>query len=355
MKKFTLFPFILLFLALTACGRIAPGQKNTAVDYTDFLQSLYENSTPEQYLEYCLKDLDNDGVEELIIKEQLTVTIYTFKDQVKEIGTHEFQSETLRLFYSDNLAYPGILSFCAGTDGVDYYDYLSIQDDSLVCENLWENRYIPWTHVPDSGRMVNLSSDEQLIEESRMAYNENKDLELLSITDTFRNNLSSESEHEYAAADYTDFLHSLYENSTPGQELYYCLRDMDNNGVEELIVKEVLAITIYTFKDGVTKIDSYDFMTGSLRLLYSDNPAYPGIIYFTVGGGVDHYNYLSIKNDSFVFEKLWEERYAFVEEGDPHRIVNLSSDVQLIEESRTAYNKNKELVFLPLESISDNF
>ena len=37
---------------------------------------------------------------------------------------------------------------------------------------------------------------------------------------------------------------------------------------------------------------------------------YPGIFYFTVGGGANHYGYMSIKNQKLSFEDLWEENYA---------------------------------------------
>lgn len=151
------------------------------------------------------------------------------------------------------------------------------------------------------------------------------------------------------STDYSAFLETLYEDSTSEQALSYCFKDLDNNGIDELIIKEEsTAITVYTLTDTVTELGAYDFKTDTLRLLYSDKPFCTGIFYYYVAGGADHYGCLTIQDDSLILEDLWEERYAYAEEDDPDRIVNHSSDRQLIKESKISYNENKDLEFSSL-------
>lgn len=157
-----------------------------------------------------------------------------------------------------------------------------------------------------------------------------------------------------AQSAYIAFLKSFYEKDPSKNTNSFYFRDLDNNGVQELILRlSGTKIKVYTFDGRVTEIGSRDFMTGTLRLLFSENPAYPGILYFTVSGGLKQYGYLTIKDNALTYEKLWDEDYTgrYIEEESRDRIVEYSSDKQLIEESRISYQENKDINFKPLESI----
>ena len=143
---------------------------------------------------------------------------------------------------------------------------------------------------------------------------------------------------------YQALILKLSENSS---DLHYVQMDIDGNGVNELIIKKQTTITVYSYNKRVTEVGSCDFQTGTLRLLYSSNPDYPGIFYFTVGGSADHYGYMTLKDGQLSFENLWE--YNFY--SDPPQVTELSSDKQLIEESKTAYSENQDIVFLPASTL----
>ena len=142
---------------------------------------------------------------------------------------------------------------------------------------------------------------------------------------------------------YKDFLNEL---KSSGQELFYSVHDIDGDGVDDLIIKENTKLTVYTFNDSVTKIDEYDFVTGTARFFYSTNKKYSGIFYFTVGGGANHYGYMTVKDNELHLENLWEEYYA---EESPEKVKELSSDKESIAESKSLYQNNKDILFLDLK------
>ena len=90
-------------------------------------------------------------------------------------------------------------------------------------------------------------------------------------------------------------------------------------------------------------------MTGTVRFFSSDNSEYPGIFYFTVGGGANHYGYMSIKNQKLFFEDLWEENYASESTDTTENIKALSADKKLIEESKRLYKNNSDMDFILLK------
>ena len=161
--------------------------------------------------------------------------------------------------------------------------------------------------------------------------------------------------HEEVQQAYTAYLKAFYENDSSGNTVVFAQKDLDNNGVQELIVLTAgTEIQVYTFDGGVTELGGRDFMTGTLRLLFSDHPSYPGVIYFTVSGGLEQYGYLTVKDNALTYEKLWDEDYTgmYVEEGSRERVVEYSNDRELIAESKASYQENKDLAFLPVESVA---
>lgn len=101
----------------------------------------------------------------------------------------------------------------------------------------------------------------------------------------------------------------------------------------------------WCYEKSARLIGEQDFLTGIVRFFSSDNSEYPGIFYFTVGGGANHYGYMSIKNQKLSFEDLWEENYASESTDTTENIKALSADKGLIEESKKLYESNSDINF----------
>ena len=145
-----------------------------------------------------------------------------------------------------------------------------------------------------------------------------------------------------------------YENLLNGlknkqEDLYYYIKDIDGNNVGDLLVLENTKLSVYTYENSIELIGEQDFLTGTVRFFSSDNINYPGIFYFTVSGGVNHYGYMTIKDKNLSFENLWEENYATESENSVNRIKELSSNKDLISESKALFDKNLDIKFLSLK------
>lgn len=96
---------------------------------------------------------------------------------------------------------------------------------------------------------------------------------------------------------YEEKLNNLYEWKKDERWYSYTVRDLDGNGVPELILRSPgkttgSKITVYSYEQGIKKIGKHHFIGGTTVLLVTDHPSYPGIIYFQVGGGLEYYSYL---------------------------------------------------------------
>jgi hypothetical protein len=130
--------------------------------------------------------------------------------------------------------------------------------------------------------------------------------------------------------------------------LEYLYKDLDNNGTSELIAKNGLNITVYTFGEAAVEVGNHNFETGTTRLLFSDNPSYPGIFYFFASGGLEHHGYLAIADGKLSYDELWNEDYSGISKDlgiSRDRIEEFSADKQLVNESRIAYQNNNDLQF----------
>ena len=154
--------------------------------------------------------------------------------------------------------------------------------------------------------------------------------------------LENSSKDTATVKSYDELLEELKKSE---KDIHYTYKDIDGNGTDELLIHENTALTVYTLENGVEMVGQYDFVTGTLRLLYSDDPNCPGVFCFTVGGGKDHYDYLTIKDGSLNFEKLWEYEYS----ADPVKIYEISPNKELIEQSKFAYDNNRDIVFTPIK------
>lgn len=150
---------------------------------------------------------------------------------------------------------------------------------------------------------------------------------------------------------YVESLRNHQQNSNNTVE--FILKDLDGKDVPELLVREETKLTIYTFTDKAEKIESHDWVTGTTRLLYSNNSSYPGIFYFYVSGGLNHYGYMNIEDGKLKYEELWNEDYSGIskEIGEKRdRIKELSKDKKLILESQKVYDENCDLIFKEIKS-----
>jgi hypothetical protein len=154
--------------------------------------------------------------------------------------------------------------------------------------------------------------------------------------------------------DYTSFLTTIYENDKNGDSIEFSIKDLDNSGIPELITKRNgVDITVYTFVDGsLEDYGSQNFETGTTRLFLSDNSLYPGVFSFYLGGGLNHYGYISIKDNKLFYEELWNEDYSGISKElgeEREKIEEISVDKQLINESKIAYEENNDLQFQKLD------
>ena len=144
---------------------------------------------------------------------------------------------------------------------------------------------------------------------------------------------------------YNNFLADLKAQQS---DLYYYTKDIDGNGVADLIILENTKLSVYTYEKSVMLIGEQDFFTGTVRFFSSDNPDYSGVFYFTVGGGAEHYGYMTVEDKKLSFEDLWEENYATEPQDSENRIKELSPDKDLISESKRLYDNNADIKFVSL-------
>lgn len=163
---------------------------------------------------------------------------------------------------------------------------------------------------------------------------------------------AGEKNRESESEAYKLFLQNCYKNET--ENVSYFIKDLDGNGVDELITiqNSNIKITVYTFDGEVKELGNRIFYTGTTRLLRSDNEKYPGIIYFFVSGGADHYGYITIKNGGYSEEELWTDNYSAYPELTDERITKISENKELIAESKSVYEKDKDIECLPISAVS---
>lgn len=139
---------------------------------------------------------------------------------------------------------------------------------------------------------------------------------------------------------YNDFISKLKTNQP---DIHYSLKDIDGNGIEDLVVINNTTLTIYTFNDKISYIGEHDFLTGTARFFYSDDKDFPGIFVFTASGGMNHFGYMTIKNDEVYLEEIWSEDYSGISDNN-NKIIEISDNKKIIKESKKLYEDNKDIV-----------
>lgn len=117
------------------------------------------------------------------------------------------------------------------------------------------------------------------------------------------------------------------------------LRDLDKNGVSELIIVQVDEVDgilkVYSYDNSVYKIGEYsDSKIGISAIRISENPKFPGLFNQWWGGGVEHYGYLEVREKRLIYEDLW---YIERTEPSPYQS-NVSNNEALIRESMNIFS-----------------
>ena len=155
---------------------------------------------------------------------------------------------------------------------------------------------------------------------------------------------------------YITFLQDINKNNSK-QGYEFVIKDLDGDAIPELIVKEKLKLTVYRQNKEVEEVGSYNFATGTTRLFSSESMNYPGIFYFYVSGGLNHYGYIDIQDKELNIQELWNEDYSgiYKEMGEEReRIEKFSDDDKIIKESRDLYTNNNDLAFIEVSTDNIN-
>lgn len=148
-------------------------------DYTAFLSDLFQEKKDSDHIfTFAVRDLDQNGTPELLVKKDGgDMTVYTWKDEVIKVGHHNFQSGTTRFLVSDRESCPGIFTYSVG-GGYEWYGYVTIREDELVREDLWNYDFSGISKELGKKRkkVEETSSDKELIKESKKVYSKDQNL-----------------------------------------------------------------------------------------------------------------------------------------------------------------------------------
>lgn len=152
---------------------------NSQDSYKTLLEEL--NASANTY-EFLTKDLDGDDILELIVKENLKLTVYKNGTKAEQIGNYDFATGTTRFFASDNKDYQGIFCFYV-SGGLNHYGYINVEENRLKVEELWNEDYsgISEEAGEKRNRIEEISKDKKLIEESKKVYHDNCELTFLEV------------------------------------------------------------------------------------------------------------------------------------------------------------------------------
>lgn len=143
---------------------------------------------------------------------------------------------------------------------------------------------------------------------------------------------------------YKSFLLKMSEDISDTIE--FSIKDLDNNLIPELIIKKHgTCLHIYSCDRGeLIDVGENEFYSATTRFFYSNNRNYPGIFFFTIGGGLEQYGYLEFVNNKLVECDLWNEDYSGTHK-NRERINEISDDKSCIEESRKIVAAGKDIEF----------
>jgi len=114
---------------------------STLLAYRIFLENFQAESVINCF---ALRDLDGDGIPELLIIQQdgtalnAVLSVYSYAETVYKIGDYSNTGKSFKsvLRFSNNRIFPGLFDFWWG-GGIEHYAYLTIKEGKLVSEYLW--------------------------------------------------------------------------------------------------------------------------------------------------------------------------------------------------------------------------
>jgi len=303
-----------LFLDILNNKKTYINESGEAVYLKHFKDGEFAFATSGKYV-YATIDIDSDGTNEMAVTNDRAYGDYIlFRMYDSKVYGYEFgNQEILELFVDGSIRQK---------DSLGKFIYFNLKFDGISYQ---------------------LTQRKSSSNASAVKWNEGS-FDIGALPNTEKH---PETPKAFSYANYYDFLIGLCSNN-PEKIASFFVKDIDNNGVEELIVHHdnSMECSFYTIDNGVVKlIEKYDFLTGTTRLLETNDEAYPGLICFTVGGGANHYVYLTIKDGQLSFEKIWDDNYS---PSHDTPTTEYTTDKKLIEVSANAYNNNQDIDWVGL-------
>ncbi|MBR6548167.1 MAG: hypothetical protein IKT68_01355 [Clostridia bacterium] len=126
----------------------------------------------------------------------------------------------------------------------------------------------------------------------------------------------------------------------------YCFKDIDGEGVPELLILENTTLSVYELQDdSFALVDQFDGVTGTMTYRFGFGINYPGVFTQSVGGGQTQYGYLSLEN-----QKLKHQIVATKDSPDPHAEADFSFTLDNQTLVQIATQDLPELQFEPILS-----
>lgn len=154
--------------------------------YTLFLKDF---TLLEDYeiCEYALRDVNADGVPELILLQsdrsaKALLEIYSFKDGIFKTGEYKKIKVGSALRVSDNPQYPGLFEARWG-GGIEHYGYITVEENVLVYEYLWFDNLAPEELANEYGQpgKNRVSDNKELIELSEKLFSDESNDNILQM------------------------------------------------------------------------------------------------------------------------------------------------------------------------------
>ncbi len=237
--------WILIMLVFSGCS---PDKSNHNLKeeswreaYAEFLGN-FPGLTDYNHSEFALRDLDNDGMEELIIIQCNEVdgilSVYSYDGSIYKTGEYsDAKIGVAGLRFSDNLMFPGLFNEWWG-GSIEHYGYLTVKDGRLIYEYLW---YMD--HTTEEWEQIEVSDNKQLINESIIAFSSYEDIDNLlemylinddNISEVFDSIEDKSTVENESINQLYHFLLELSED-TYMQAYSFYLRDFTFDGIPEIV------------------------------------------------------------------------------------------------------------------------
>lgn len=235
-------------------------------------KDLSEYNRMKPSLNFSQRDIDNNGIPELIVcwADYPTTTIYgvyTYYNGIKNLG--DIGMRTAGLFISDKPEFPGLFTYSHSYNGDELFEYTTIKNNELSSEAIWQQTF---KLSPDSV----FYGDEELeviIDNKLLVAELRKEIPLphYPITDANINNViysygktQTINSHPYAIA-LKDYLKDGITNA------FAYLEDINGDGIMEMLVS----------KDGLNCESLFYLYNGKLYTYDIDQDLYAGMYFST--------------------------------------------------------------------------